>query len=170
MKVLEIEGKTIDEAIDKACREFDVPREKLNIEILSEGSSGFFGLVGTKKAKIKASLLSLDMSFELPKEKKERAPERRLRQSPRSPGSTRSSANRIRPVITGRQESSGITARRESSAIRVLPASTGSLGRPGRRENTGKHKHRANRARNRWHPLRKPWRPRRKPSWRSSPS
>jgi spoIIIJ-associated protein len=51
MKVLEIEGKTIDEAIEKACREFDVPREKLNIEILSEGSSGFLGLVGSKKAR-----------------------------------------------------------------------------------------------------------------------
>jgi len=75
MKVLEIEGKTIDEAIDKACREFNVPREKLNIEILSEGSSGFLGLVGSKKAKVKASLLSLDMSFDLPREKKERAPE-----------------------------------------------------------------------------------------------
>jgi len=75
MKVLEIEGKTIDEAIDKACREFNVPREKLNIEILSEGSSGFLGLVGSKKAKVKASLLSLDMSFDLPREKKEKAPE-----------------------------------------------------------------------------------------------
>ena len=75
MKVLEIEGKTIDEAIDKACREFNVPREKLNIEILSEGSSGFLGLVGSKKAKVKASLLSLDMSFDLPREKKEMAPE-----------------------------------------------------------------------------------------------
>jgi spoIIIJ-associated protein len=85
MKVLEIEGKTIDEAIDKACREFDVPREKLNIEILSEGSSGFFGLVGTKKAKIKASLLSLDMSFELPKEKKERAPEATAAPKPQEP-------------------------------------------------------------------------------------
>jgi len=73
MKVLEIEGKTIDEAIEKACREFDVPREKLNIEILSEGSSGFLGLVGSKKARIKASLLSLDMSFEMPGEKKEKA-------------------------------------------------------------------------------------------------
>ncbi len=85
MKVLEIEGKTIDEAIDKACREFDVPREKLNIEILSEGSSGFLGLVGTKKAKIKASLLSLDMSFELPKEKKERAPEATAAPKPQEP-------------------------------------------------------------------------------------
>ncbi len=73
MKVLEIEGKTIDEAIEKACREFDVPREKLNIEILSEGSSGFLGLVGSKKARIKASLLNLDMSFEIPGEKKEKA-------------------------------------------------------------------------------------------------
>ena len=85
MKVLEIEGKTIDEAIDKACREFNVPREKLNIEILSEGSSGFLGLVGTKKAKIKASLLSLDMSFELPKEKKERAPEATAAPKPQEP-------------------------------------------------------------------------------------
>jgi spoIIIJ-associated protein len=85
MKVLEIEGKTIDEAIDKACREFNVPREKLNIEILSEGSSGFLGLVGTKKAKIKASLLSLDMSFELPKEKKERAPEAPAAPKPQEP-------------------------------------------------------------------------------------
>lgn len=75
MKVLEIEGKTIDEAIEKACREFNVPREKLNIEILSEGSSGFLGLVGSKKARIKASLLSLDMSFETPREKAEKEAE-----------------------------------------------------------------------------------------------
>jgi spoIIIJ-associated protein len=85
MKVLEIEGKTIDEAIDKACREFGVPREKLNIEILSEGSSGFLGLVGTKKAKIKASLLSLDISFELPKEKKAMAPEAPAAPKPQEP-------------------------------------------------------------------------------------
>ena len=34
-KILEIEEKSIDEAIEKACREFGVPREKLNIEIIS---------------------------------------------------------------------------------------------------------------------------------------
>jgi spoIIIJ-associated protein len=64
MNLLEIEGKNIDEAIEKACKEFNVPREKLNIEILSEGSSGLLGLVGSKKARIRASLLSLDMSLE----------------------------------------------------------------------------------------------------------
>lgn len=60
MKSLEIEGKTIDEAIEKACNEFQVSREKLNIEIISEKTSGFLGIVGNKKAKIKATLLSFD--------------------------------------------------------------------------------------------------------------
>jgi len=64
MNTLEIEGKNIDEAIEKACREFNVPREKLNIEILSEGSKGILGLMGTKKARIRASLLMLDMELE----------------------------------------------------------------------------------------------------------
>lgn len=68
MNMTEIEGKTIDEAIEKACDEFGVPREKLNIEIVSEGSQGFFGL-GAKRAKIRARLLSIHMeeeSFEKP--------------------------------------------------------------------------------------------------------
>ncbi len=63
MNAIEIEAKNIDEAIGKACREFNVPREKLNIEIISEGSAGFLGL-GSKKAKIRASILSLGIDLE----------------------------------------------------------------------------------------------------------
>ena len=63
-KPLEIEEKSIDAAIETACREFGVPREKLNIEIISEGNGGFWGML-SKKAKIRASLLSLDVSFDL---------------------------------------------------------------------------------------------------------
>jgi spoIIIJ-associated protein len=59
----EIEGKTIDEAIEKACSEFQVPREKLNIEIIADGNPGFLGL-GAKKALIRVGLLSIDMSFD----------------------------------------------------------------------------------------------------------
>jgi spoIIIJ-associated protein len=59
----EFEGKTIDEAIEKACSEFGVPREKLNVEIVSEGSPGFFGL-GAKRAKIRARLMSIHMAEE----------------------------------------------------------------------------------------------------------
>jgi spoIIIJ-associated protein len=67
MESLEIEGKTIDDAIEKACVEFGVPREKLNIEIISDGASGFLGL-GSKKAKIRASIMSIDMTIDTPAE------------------------------------------------------------------------------------------------------
>ncbi|OPL12796.1 MAG: hypothetical protein AVO39_03795 [delta proteobacterium MLS_D] len=59
----EFEGKTIDEAIAKACDELHLSREKLNIEILTEGAAGFLGLVGAKKARISASVLSFDVDF-----------------------------------------------------------------------------------------------------------
>ncbi|MHB8769377.1 MAG: RNA-binding cell elongation regulator Jag/EloR [Syntrophales bacterium] len=65
MEGTEIEGKTIDEAIENACRALRVPREKLNIEIISEGTSGFLGM-GAKKALIRASLLSFDIGFDAP--------------------------------------------------------------------------------------------------------
>ena len=64
LNILEIEDKSIDDAIEKACRDFGVAREKLNIEIISDSTGGFLGML-SKKAKIRASLLSLDMDFTL---------------------------------------------------------------------------------------------------------
>jgi spoIIIJ-associated protein len=49
-------GKTVDEAMEEACRQLGSPREKLEIEILSGGSSGIFGLVGKKKAEVRARI------------------------------------------------------------------------------------------------------------------
>ncbi len=49
-------GKTVDDAMEDACRHFGVAREKLEIEILSGGSSGIFGLVGKKKAQVRAKI------------------------------------------------------------------------------------------------------------------
>ncbi|MDI9570184.1 MAG: RNA-binding cell elongation regulator Jag/EloR [Pseudomonadota bacterium] len=63
MKMIEFEGKTIDEAIEKACRELGAPREKLSVEIMAEGTSGFFGL-GSKPARIKARLMTIDIAEE----------------------------------------------------------------------------------------------------------
>jgi spoIIIJ-associated protein len=57
---IEIEEKTIDEAIERACREINLPREKINIEILSRETSGFFG-IGSKKARIRASAISFNI-------------------------------------------------------------------------------------------------------------
>ncbi len=50
----EFSGKTLDEAIQMACDHFKLERGKLEIEIMSGGSTGIFGLVGVKKASIKA--------------------------------------------------------------------------------------------------------------------
>ncbi|GAB6111403.1 Jag family protein [Desulfomicrobium salsuginis] len=49
----EFRAKTVDLAIEDACRFFAVGRDALEIEILSGGSSGIFGL-GAKKAAIRA--------------------------------------------------------------------------------------------------------------------
>lgn len=63
-RTIEIEEKSIDAAIETACQEFGVTRDKLNIEIISEGNRGFLGMLA-KKAKIRASLLTLNVSFDL---------------------------------------------------------------------------------------------------------
>jgi len=55
MDYLEFEGKSTEEAIANACSHFQVPPEQLEIEIVSVGSPGLFGL-GGRKAKIRAIL------------------------------------------------------------------------------------------------------------------
>jgi len=55
MKSVETEGKTTEEAIHKACEELAVSREDLEVEVLSNGSSGFLGL-GAKNARIRATV------------------------------------------------------------------------------------------------------------------
>jgi spoIIIJ-associated protein len=54
MEFLEFEGKTTEEAIENACAHFQVPSEELEIEIVSVGSPGIFGL-GGRKARIRAA-------------------------------------------------------------------------------------------------------------------
>lgn len=50
---LEFSAKTVDLAIAEACRELNSTPEELAHEVVSYGSSGIFGLVGVKKAKIR---------------------------------------------------------------------------------------------------------------------
>ena len=55
----EFQGKTLDDAIREACEYYGVPREKLEIEIVSDAKTGIFGLVGVKKATIRAGRVRL---------------------------------------------------------------------------------------------------------------
>jgi len=54
MRFVEVEGKSKDDATQKAARELGVPVEEIGIEILSDSGRGFFGFVGGKKVKIRA--------------------------------------------------------------------------------------------------------------------
>ncbi|MCD6569443.1 MAG: Jag N-terminal domain-containing protein [Deltaproteobacteria bacterium] len=55
MEYKEFEGKTLDEAIASAMRELGVQFEELDIQVISEGSKGLFGIMGNKNAKILAA-------------------------------------------------------------------------------------------------------------------
>ncbi|WP_294445523.1 protein jag [uncultured Mailhella sp.] len=72
-------GKTLDAAIAEACAYYDVPREKLEIDIIEDAKTGIFGIVGARKAKIRARLAKLPdfMQNPLQQEKPERQEGRR---------------------------------------------------------------------------------------------
>ncbi len=56
-KSIEIEGKTVKEAIKKALQQLQLPRNKVKIEILSEEAKGLFGMPGAKPAMVRVSVI-----------------------------------------------------------------------------------------------------------------
>jgi len=53
---LEIEGRTTQEAIRVALWKLGVTRDKVVIKVLSEGTTGLYGMKGAKAAKVQVSL------------------------------------------------------------------------------------------------------------------
>ena len=51
----EFEDKSVEKAIQKACAELKIPEAELQHDVISYGSTGIFGLVGTKKARIRVT-------------------------------------------------------------------------------------------------------------------
>jgi len=49
-------GKTVEEAINLCLAELSVEREDVSIDILTEPSKGFFGLIGSKDAKVRITI------------------------------------------------------------------------------------------------------------------
>ncbi|RKY37209.1 MAG: hypothetical protein DRP78_01675 [Candidatus Omnitrophota bacterium] len=54
----EYTGNSVEQAIEEALTDLKLPKEKVKIQILTEGQKGLFGMHGAKKAKIKVSVLS----------------------------------------------------------------------------------------------------------------
>lgn len=57
MEFTEFSAKTVDDAITEACQKLMVPSDKLEYEVVEEGSSGFLG-IGAKPAIIRAKAKS----------------------------------------------------------------------------------------------------------------
>lgn len=70
MPEIEIEAKTVEEAIHEGLIKIGCSRENVEIKILNEGTIGLFGLMGTKPAKVRlttrdASLARPDIDYVL---------------------------------------------------------------------------------------------------------
>ena len=53
---IEVEGKSVEEAIKKALKELKLTRDKVKIVVLSEEKRGLFGMPGAKLAKVRVTL------------------------------------------------------------------------------------------------------------------
>lgn len=52
MKTLEMTGKTVNEALENALKNLNLTEDRVEYEVLDEGSKGFLNLIGAKPAKI----------------------------------------------------------------------------------------------------------------------
>ncbi len=55
MKVVEKSAKTIDEAVELALKELNVPRDRVEIEVINEGKKGFLG-IGSIEASVRVTM------------------------------------------------------------------------------------------------------------------
>ena len=63
MEYIEVSAKTVNEAITEACQKLGVTSDRLEYEVIEEGSSGFLG-IGSKPAMIKAAVKVIEVSLE----------------------------------------------------------------------------------------------------------
>jgi spoIIIJ-associated protein len=65
MDFVEAEGDSIDQAIENALKMLGVERDKITVDILSEGKKGIFGF-GAQKARIRAALRTTAVGIDTP--------------------------------------------------------------------------------------------------------
>lgn len=56
MKIVEVEGKTYEEALESALTELNASKENVEVEVLEEGSKGLFNLFRAKKSRLRVTL------------------------------------------------------------------------------------------------------------------
>jgi spoIIIJ-associated protein len=56
MKVIEMTGKTVEEALKNALNELNLTEDKVEVEVLDAGNKGFLNLIGARPAKIRVKV------------------------------------------------------------------------------------------------------------------
>jgi spoIIIJ-associated protein len=56
MKIIEMTGRTVDDAVKNALDELKVSKEKVDVEVLDEGNKGLFKLIGARPARVKVKV------------------------------------------------------------------------------------------------------------------
>ena len=56
MKIIEMTGKSVEDALKAALAELNVTEDRVEVEVLDEGSKGLFKLIGAKPARIKVKV------------------------------------------------------------------------------------------------------------------
>lgn len=56
MKFIEMTGRTVEEAVKNALTELKVTEDKVEVEVIEEGSKGFFKIIGAKPAKVRVKV------------------------------------------------------------------------------------------------------------------
>lgn len=56
MKIIEKTGKSVEEAVKSALSELNLTEDKVEVEVLEEGSKGLFKIIGVKPAKVRVKV------------------------------------------------------------------------------------------------------------------
>ena len=117
----EFQGKDLDGAIEEACGYFNTAREKLEIEILQDAKSGIFGIVGARKAKVRARRAHLREAVEsiLGKKGGAAAPDGEGESSSAAPRAPEKNARQERPRRVREQSPEG--GRKNAASAAVIP-------------------------------------------------
>ena len=57
---LEFTGKNVTSAVEAACKQLGIPKKELKYNVISTGTTGIFGIVGRKDARIRVTIPAND--------------------------------------------------------------------------------------------------------------
>ncbi|TDT50494.1 RNA-binding cell elongation regulator Jag/EloR [Fonticella tunisiensis] len=56
MKSIEALGKTVEDAVEEGLKKLGVTRDKVEVEVLEQGSKGIFGIIGARPSKVRLTV------------------------------------------------------------------------------------------------------------------